>query len=440
MNHEKSARPSRVRSLVKNLNRSVVLELLRREGPLSRTEIARRAGISLPVVSRLIQTLIAEQRVLEVGKAGSSGGRKRTLLGYNYAYGKVIGVDMGATKTAIGLTDLSGKMLVHRRVPTARLSSGGKLLDALVREIEGLLKEAGVSRDELVGVGVGVPAIVRDGVIFEAPGLNLSADQREIEAALGRRMGLPIWVDNDTNATVLGEHWKGQLQGVQDALCVAIGTGIGVGILAGGRLYRGAHGAAGEIGYWIFENAAQLTKEGDPYGYLESVAAGPGIERRAWLAARNNPESLLAKFAAGRRGEAPGGPQWSSGDGRHIEAHEDDGGHVRTRPGTLVATDVFAAAAQGDPAALGVVREATGVLAVALANAAALLDPEVIVITGGVARAGDLLVAPIAETVARVAPYPPRVVLSTLHEEATILGAVWGVLHKNESSLRINVE
>ena len=104
--------------LVKNLNRSVVLELLRREGPLSRTEIARRAGISLPVVSRLIQALLAENRVVEVGKASSSGGRRRTLIGYNYAYGKVAGVDMGATKTVIGLTDLSGRMLWERRVPT----------------------------------------------------------------------------------------------------------------------------------------------------------------------------------------------------------------------------------------------------------------------------------------------------------------------------------
>ena len=85
-------------------------------------------------------------------------------------------------------------------------------------------------------------------------------------------------------------------------------------------------------------------------------------------------------------------------------------------------------------------RETTDVLGVALGNAAALLDPEVIVITGGVARAGELLHVPIAETVARVAPYPPRVVLSTLYEQAAILGAVWGVLHKHESSLRINVE
>lgn len=402
---------ARMSQLVKNLNRSVVLELLRREGPLSRTEIARRAGISLPVVSRLIQALLAENRVVEVGKTSSSGGRRRTLIGYNDAYGKVAGVDMGATKTVIGLTDLSGRMLWERRVPTAQLSASGNLIDALAAEIQRAAHEAGVGLRELVGVGVGVPGIVRNGVIFEAPGLKLSDEEREIEKGLGKRLDLPVWVDNDVNAIVLGEHWKGQLQGVEDALCVAIGTGIGVGILAGGQLYRGAHGAAGEMGYWILESAAQLQRDADQYGYLENIAAGPGIERRALAAAQAQPESLLAKRIA-----------------------------AQPAPGALAATDVFAAAAQGDPAALEVVRETTDVLGVALGNAAALLDPEVIVITGGVARAGELLRAPIAETVARVAPYPPRVVLSTLYEQAAILGAVWGVLHKHESSLRINVE
>ncbi|HLS90462.1 MAG TPA: ROK family transcriptional regulator [Limnochordia bacterium] len=402
---------ARMSQLVKNLNRSVVLELLRREGPLSRTEIARRAGISLPVVSRLIQTLLAENRVVEVGKTGSSGGRRRTLIGYNESYGKVAGVDMGATKTVIGVTDLSGRTLWERRVPTAQLSASGNLIDALAAAIERAVHEAGVGLRELVGVGVGVPGIVRNGVIFEAPGLKLSDAEREIEKGLGERLDLPVWVDNDVNAIVLGEHWKGQLQGVDDALCVAIGTGIGVGILAGGQLYRGAHGAAGEMGYWIFESAPQLQSDADQYGYLETIAAGPGIERRALAAARAQPESLLAKKIA-----------------------------AQPTPGTLAATDVFAAAAQGDPAALEVVRETTDVLGVALGNAAALLDPEVIVITGGVARAGELLRAPIAETVARVAPYPPRVVLSTLYEQAAILGSVWGVLHKHESSLRINVE
>ena len=429
MDQERNALSNPMTSLVKSLNRSVVLEILRREGPLSRTEIAERAGISLPAVSRLIHKLVAEGRVLEVGKAESSGGRKRTLLGYNFAFGKVVGIDMGATKTALGLTDLAGRMLGYRRVPTARLWAGGRLVDGLVQEIHRVLEEAEVDAGELAGVGIGVPGIVRDGVVVNAPGLKLALDERAIEAELERRLGVPIWVDNDVNATVLGEHWRGSLQGVNDALCVAIGTGIGVGILAGGRLYRGAHGAAGEIGYWLFENTESVSGRSEEYGFLESIAAGPGIERRALAAARANPTSLLARIAAGK-----GAAETASGT-------QDTGhGESEKRSCTLAATHVFAAAASGDPAALEVVRETTDVLAVALANAAALLDPEVIVITGGVARAGELILAPIADAVSRIVPYPPRVVLSTLFEEATILGAVWGVLHKHESSFRINVE
>src|SRR5690606_23912015 len=165
---------ARMSQLVKNLNRSVVLELLRREGPLSRTEIARRAGISLPVASRLIQTLLAENRVVEVGKTGSSGGRRRTLIGYNASYGTVAGVDMGAPETAIAGPDRAGRTRWGRRVPSGQLSASGNWVGGVAAAIERAVHEAGAGPRERGGVGVGVPGIVRRGVIFDPPGLRLS--------------------------------------------------------------------------------------------------------------------------------------------------------------------------------------------------------------------------------------------------------------------------
>lgn len=395
-----------VPSVIRNLSRTAVLELLRAQGPLSRTDIARKTNISLSVVSRIVHKLIQEDRIREVGKAQSSGGRRSTLLSYNFAYGKAVGIDLGATKTALGITDLSGKFLSKRRIATKELVKGGGLIEGIVREVRALLDGAAVDGKELVGIGLGVPGIVQDGSIVAAPGLALHDGEYEIEALIAKAFSIPVWVDNDANAIALGEHWRGSLQGVEDGVCVAIGTGIGVGLLLGGEVYRGAHGAAGEIGYWIFDNAVRTGPAGDSYGFLERFAAGPGIARRARTAVASRSDSILASWA-------------------------------KERP--LSAVDVFAAAEMGDAAALEVVKATTDMLGVALSNLASLIDPEVIVITGGVSNAGRMLLDPIAATLAEVTPYPPKVVLSALREDATMLGAVRGVLRKNQSSIRVEM-
>lgn len=419
-------------SLIKNLNRSVVLELLREQGPLSRSEIAKRANISPSAVSKIVNQLIGENRVVEVGKAESSGGRKRILLGYNFSFGKVIGVDIGATKTAMAITDLSGQILAKRRLRTRELAARGGIVAGTAHEIRRLIEQLAIEPGELVGVGVGLPAIVRDGVIVTAPGLSLAEQERAFATLLSSQLDLPVWVDNDTNATALGEYWKGSLQGVTNGLCVAIGTGIGMGMLLNGELYRGSNGAAGEIGYWLFENL-DSERADNQYGFLERFAAGPGIERRMRQAFKDQALTVEAfedqafkndEFRAARvttRADRLG----TTGRGGALKA--------------VSATEVFALADRGHPAAVKVVKETTDMLAVALSNVASLLDPEVIVITGGVSGAGHSLLDPIVRTVERVVPYPPQVHLSTLREEAAILGAVWGVLRQNGSAIRIHM-
>lgn len=405
--------------LIKSLNRSRILECLQQDGPLSRVELAQRTGISLPAVSQLVAELERAQLVRAVGKGKSSGGRRPLLYEYNFQSAYVIGLDVGGTKLAGGLTDLEGNLLATATIPTFDAQANGRSMpvaERLKRLIDQLLEKAQVDPAKVMGVGVGVPGIPdkEKGTVRLAPGLlpdrTLPGAGWELDVAshIRRWFGWPVHLDNDVNAILRGERWKGVLQGVDHALCVTIGTGIGAGLLLGGDVYLGARGAAGEMGYSLIGALGPVVRA-QGYGPLESFAAGPGIARRYVERLRAAGKTVSA---------APGG------DGKTRDTPE------------VTARAVAEAAEGGDPVALEIWRETAEMLGVALANAAALLDPEVIVLGGGVARAPErLLLEPVRRIVETLVPYPPKVVVSALGEQAGVLGAVAIALDARRSSI-----
>lgn len=238
----------------------------------------------------------------------------------------------------------------------------------------------------------GSPADSDDGVI-------------PLGAYLRSELGGPVYMENDVNAFLRGEVWKGALQGVQHAVAVTIGTGIGVGLLVNGEVYRGARGSAGEIGYWLIGALGPIARSSG-YGPLESFAAGPGIARRyvARLKARGGSSAVL---------------DLAGGDMHKITAR-------------LVAEGAML----GDPLALDVWRETAEILGVALSNLWCLMDPEVLVVGGGVSRAPrELLLDPVLRIIETLVPYPPKVVTLQLGEQAAILGAAALVLDSRRSSI-----
>jgi predicted NBD/HSP70 family sugar kinase len=330
-------------------------------------------------------------------------GPKPRLVAFRADLGYVLGLDIGANKLLALVSDLEGHMVASERRRVAGLGDADAVLAAASEAAKAALGSAGIAVGGLVAVAAGTPGVVdvASGRLTLAPqlpgweGLPLA---RRLEELLGR----PVLVDNEAHLALLAERWLGAIQGAENALYLQVGIGIGAGILIGGQLYRGATGAAGEIGYLPMEAPGPSCPHG--FGQFEHFAGG-------------------GAFAAlGRRAAmAPGGDV----------LHDLAGG----RPELVDAEVVFAANLRGDAAARRVVEEVVDRLARGVAAAIVLLNPAVVVIGGGVSRAGPPLLDALEGAVRELVPVAPRFVLSALGDEAVALGAVRTALDAAEEDL-----
>lgn len=378
---------------MRDINRSAILEIIRRESPISRTAIAEKLEVSLPTVMRIVDGLIQDGFVRPHGSTEWSGGRRRPLLEFNADGYVVIGVDMGGTKMYGAISDLGGSILDEIHIGRHG-TSGEDSFNRLVTLIDSLLASPRLQGRRVRGIGVGAPGITlhKEGIVTWA--YTLHWDQFPLKARLAERYDLPIIVDNDVNMAALGELWFGAGQNVQNMILVTIGTGIGAGIIIDGALYRGFNEAAGEVGNML-TGREFLGKDYRNFGALECVASGTGIAERA--------RNLLK----------------SQRDPAELEA--------------LTAEDVFAAAQQGQEWAWAIIDETVDHLAVAIANMVACFDPELIVLGGGVSRSADLLIEPILQRINGTIPNPPKLLVSNLGLRATVMGAVTNVLHNTSN-------
>jgi len=376
-------------SAMRAINRSAILETIRREGPISRSAIAERLDVSLPTVMRIVDRLKEEGFVRPLGDKEWSGGRRRSLLEFNPESYVVLGIDLGGTKMYGALSDLGGRVLDEVNIGQHG-TSGEDSYDRLVTLIDTLLASPKAQGRRVRGIGVGVPGITlhRQGIVKWA--YTLQWKDFPIKARLTERYGLPITVDNDVNLAAMGELWFGAGQNAPNMILIAVGTGIGAGIIIDGALYRGSTESSGEIGSML-PGREFLGKDYRDFGALESVASGTGIAERA--------RKVL---------EAQGGP---------------------IDPGNVLAEDVFDAARQGQAWAWGVIDETVDFLAMAVANLTVMFDPEVIVLGGGVSRSADLLIEPILKRIDGAVPALPRLVTSSLGQRAGVMGAITNVLH-----------
>jgi glucokinase-like ROK family protein len=375
-------------SLMRSINRSVVLELIRGSSPIARSAIARRLGMSLPTVMRIVDDLMGEDLVRFHGASESTGGRPRPLLEFNGDAYAAVGVDLGGTKMFGMVANLAGAVQHEISVPR-----DGGVDDHLARlcELIGTLLDAPrLPGQQIKGIGIGAPGVTfsRDGVVTWAPSLGWR--DLPLKDILTDCFGVPVFVENDVNLAALGELGFGAGRGVQNLVCIAVGTGIGAGIVINGALYRGHNQAAGEIGY-LPPGLEFLDRCYDQFGALESQASGLGIVERG--------RQLLEREGI----SAPSEP--------------------------LSAEDIFAAARSGESWAQQVVSETVAYLSLAIASVSALLDPEVIVLGGGVARSADLLIEPILRRIRCVVPSVPRLVVSPLGRQAAVMGAIMLVLN-----------
>jgi len=380
-----------------------VLQLLWSERQISRAEIARRTGLSRSTVSEIVGDLLKTRLVAEVGDGASQGGRRPIVLQFqDDAYG-ILGIDMGAAHIAAALVNLRGQVIAweHRSHPVRTDPEGAVSL--MIELSEACLRQWKLGADRLVGIGVAVPSPVDPKDPDRVSEVVMPAWQgHNVGEALRKRFGVPILVDNDANLGALAERWWGAGRGIDDFTYVKVATGVGAGHIIHGEIYRGAHGIAGEIGHLTI----------DPQG--EPCLCG----LRGCLATRVGSRALVAHASALLQGH----PE-SALAGREVTI-----------------TAIEDAALGGDPLALQVVREAAEYLGIAVAGMLNLMNPARIIIGGGLARLGELLLATLRRSVtgrtlvSSIAP--TEIVTSELGARAVALGAATLVLQTALADLR----
>jgi glucokinase len=379
------SRPSQLRQT----NARGLLQLLQEHNPCSKADLVRYSGLSAPTVSSGIAHLEELGLVEQMGDGESSGGRPPGLLRFNVRHGYVAAADIGGTRVRMMLADMGGNVIAQSSV---MLGEKQKTPEGVCRLIlEGLktaCRQSGTPLRKVLHLTAGAPGItnVDTGVVLSAPNLDEWNDV-PLRSLLERSTGIPCLVDNDTNLAAVGEYWRGAARGVNDFIFIALGTGVGAGIFVNGRPHRGAQWSAGEIGYLGVGGKKRTPMKVRELGQLEQAIGGGGIEEE-WL-------RVL------QRG----------------------GGRVKSELKALKASEIFDLAAEGDRAAGEVVRYTSGILADAIADISLLLNPEVVVLGGGVGSHPELCRAT-EKLVQRHEFAQPVLRSSSLGTQAQLHGAV----------------
>ncbi len=381
-------------SEMRGINRSAVLEIIRREGAISRSVIAGRLQVSIPTVMRIVEALIEDGLVRSSGVKERSGGRRRPLLEFNGANNLVVGVDMGGAEYYGAVADLKGKILYEDQVagPDGSAEANYTILVEFIRR---LLDRANQTGLRVLGAGVGVPGAVDPdkGIISIAPSLNWT--NFPLFSRLRAALDLPVVIENDVNLEALGELWFGSGLQANNLVLLAAGTGMGAGVVINGEVYTGSHFMAGEIGY-LLPDRALLGRACSGFGALEQQISISGIVRRA------------------REKLEPAGQEAA----RLSFMEQQD------LPGELTADRVFQAARRGEPWAAAVVAETVDLLAQVVGAAQVFYDPEIILLGGMLSRHADQLIAPVLQRLEGALPIAPNLQASTLGYRAAALGAI----------------
>jgi glucokinase len=313
-----------------------------------------------------------------------------------------VGVDLGGTSINVGVIPYDGgEVLGVRSMPTNSDHGAKFVVDRMVAMIRGSMedasREAGISEDGIIGIGLGSPGPLdrKTGTVIETP--NLGWRNFPLRDLISNSIGLPAELDNDANCATIGEWWMGAGKGTRTLIGVTLGTGIGGGIVLDGRVFHGAADVAGEVGHMTIDSTGRKCKCGN-YGCLEAYASGPAIAARALEGLETGETSLL--------------PSLVGGDLSRVTAET-----------------VYEAIIAGDLYAKEVMRETAKFLGAGLANLINLLNPEMVVISGGVTRAGEHLFEPLRAQIRRRAfrhaEESCRIVSTELSGMAGVIGAAY---------------
>ncbi|MBT2726540.1 ROK family glucokinase [Bacillus sp. ISL-75] len=315
----------------------------------------------------------------------------------------IVGVDLGGTTTKLAFITTEGEIVHKWEIPTDNTNEGQNITGNIAKAIDEKLAEHDQLKSNLLGIGMGAPGPVNyeKGIVLNVVNLGWP-DNYPLKDRLEAATSLPAAIENDANSAALGEMWMGAGAGAKDLVCVTLGTGVGGGVIVGGKVVQGINGAAGEIGHITAIPSGGAPCNCGKTGCLETVASATGIVRLAKI-----------ELAKGIKGELS---------------------EKLAENGSITAKDVFDAARNSDELAQSVLDEVSFHLGFVLASIANTLNPEKIVLGGGVSKAGDILVDPVKNNFEKFAFSPvkdsTKLALATLGNDAGVLGAAWLIKNK----------
>ena len=389
---------------IREINRSIILELVRRAGRVSRTELARRSKLTKPTVSTIIDEFIEDGTVREVGlgESLSGGGRPARLLEFNDASAAYLGIHFGVRATRIAVADARGVIRVVRGRPSLRNAPGrvGKVVRSMVSEA---LQAARIPRARVAAAGATVPGLVdqESGLCVLAP--NLAWQDVPLRETLQDELRVPVVVNNITQASAVAEGRVGAARGVSSYVWLYVGSGVGAGIVIDGKLFHGQSGFSGEIGHCPVSEDGPRCGCGRR-GCLETVASTMALLRAAQDAIEGKQATRLSRVE-----------------------------------GRLDVAGIAAAAAEGDMVAKRILAHTSEHLGRGISFLLNILNPEMIVLGGPVIEAGEPFLHAVRASVAHHAllPHGVAIVPSTLADRAELTGSVLLAMESTVRSYRI---
>ncbi|MFP3392693.1 ROK family protein [Brevibacillus sp. SIMBA_040] len=370
--------------LVKKLNKGEVLQQVIQHGQISRADISKETMLSRPCVSALVEEMIQEGLLHEVGMGDSKGGRKPILLEYNYQAYAIAGVIFEGTTLDMAIADLKGEFLARYRKRLALPSNGETVIEDLAAGLEQLLEESGIERERLLGVGVGLQGVAQrgSGTVSFSPSTGWMGSP--IQQTIEERLGLPVIIDNDVNMMTLGEYARGAGVGHSNVVYMYVGTGIGAGIILDGQFYRGSREAAGEIGFMMI--GPVHNRPNDASGVFETNYSTSGILQKA--------KGFLSDL----------------------------------QEGSSVIEELIRLARQNNADAQRLLDDVYRHWAYGMANIVSVLNPELLILSGEMVHVDEEGVKRIHDWLKEWVPEVPCLEKASLGERAGLIGAVHCVL------------
>ena len=397
MQQEKSVNPGKF-SMIKKINSKNILNIIRKRGPISRSEIAEITGLTPATITNITSELIDNNLIVEGESGDSSGGRKPIMLRIRCDYYRVIGVYLGSRKIKIIASDLMANTKYKKEIPYEKKPlTAVEALEIIKNEIISINEKYLAKGKKVVGVGIGIHGLVdsNKGISIFAP--NLGWRNINIVETLEKATNIPVYIDNNTRTMGLGERWFGTGKNVSSFFCLNVEYGIGGSLFIADNSFSGVSFGAGEIGHTTVDVNGEICSCGNR-GCLETIASVKALTKMAFEGYNEHKDSSIFEC-------------------QDINSPDD-----------ILPEKIFESARMGDEFAISLIRRIGENIGIGIANIINTLNPELVIINGGIISTGEILLDPIVETVRKKgfsnSVNATDIVLSKLGNVAYLKGAV----------------